>query len=200
MPLPATYGYDDPIDTLSSSFNVIEGGPRCDGSSRGRGGLGYNVAVWNADTPNADHYVKLTDVIGANYGGPVCRFSLTVMQGYAVVWDFSGNSILRRFDGSSASFVDIATGMGASGAGVEWEFRPEGTTINVYRNGVLVASPTDSNYASGTGGFLLYDGTARCDAFELGNLTPAVPPPAVSQYFNQRNRLRPRLFAPGRPR
>lgn len=165
MALPATYGFDDAIETLSSDFTVQVGGPRCDGASKGRGGLEYNGAFWNADPFADDQYAQVTG--NTAFHGPAVRCS-SGANGY-VVFASSLTSVATKM------VAGVQTNIGALTNPTDGQLtrvEVEGAVIRVYHDGVQADSGiTDSTFSSGSAGWWTYDGTGRVDDFEGGNLS-----------------------------
>lgn len=95
-------------------------------------------------------------------------------NGYQLsVEDDTNLAYIYRLDGG------VQTMLGGSFAynnpnGQILRFEVVGTTLNVYSNGVLLATRTDATYAAGRPGIYQYNSTATLDSFAAGDDVPAV--------------------------
>ncbi|MFO1217466.1 MAG: hypothetical protein U1E89_03675 [Burkholderiaceae bacterium] len=151
--------YDDCIAHLNGSF----------GPNQYAQGVVSRIAGYR--NPSDKHEIEL-----------LLRFEITPnnARGYEVLWGQDGEISVVRWNGPLGSYTSFGgIGSSASNMAVEGDvLRAEivGNVINVYRNGVLMVSKTDSTYNTGHPGIGFWPlpgatlSAYAWKAFEAGNL------------------------------
>jgi len=154
--------YDDSIAHLSTSFATYSPNQYAQGAV-------FRAAGYN---PGASgHEVEL-----------LLRFQITAnnARGYEVLWGHSGYLAIVRWNGPLGSYTPLYDpGVGSISVPLDGDvLRAEiiGDTITVYKNGLLVATVSDSTYATGQPGmgFWPIDGATAANlgwkSYQAGNL------------------------------
>ena len=151
----------------------------------------YNDSVAHVSTSqltfNANQYSQgvVTRAAGYSPSGQheielLLRFQITAnnARGYEVLWGHAGNLAIVRWNGPLANYSSIfgGTNIGAAVEGDTLKAQIVGSTITVYKNGVQVATASDSMFATGQPGigFWPVDSSTPTNygwkSYEAGNL------------------------------
>ena len=121
------------------------------------------IAVLNT-TFAADQFAQGTVSRVPGYSNPtdgheielLLRFQITAnnARGYEVLWGQGGNMAIVRWNGPLGSYTPLVDNLqiGAAVDGDVLRVEMVGNVIQVYKNGALVATATDSTYATGQPG------------------------------------------------
>lgn len=121
----------------------------------GFGPSGFGSGIWADGSLADDQYAQMTWQSGGSGGevGPVCRMSLSPLNGYGCVYDFKTSPsrlILYKFNN------DVATSLGTYNVTLSnndlVKVEAVGEDISAYLNDVQVITATDSDHASGGAG------------------------------------------------
>jgi hypothetical protein len=144
---------------------------------------GNGVAFWSAATFPANQWAEVTlpTVPTTDDIGPAVRIAATVATYYVAPSYPNGRlAIYRAIDHAFTQLFTTASGFVVAGDRVRLEV--EGTTLRVFKNGVLVGQAVDDAITTGAPGIVLDDMTGTLDDWAAGSLdsAPAPPPPSPS--------------------
>lgn len=138
----------------------------------------FGMAVYDSDIGSTDHYCQVeVDTTVTQYGGPTVR-SDTAFSNYAG-YPASADAAYYIDLNVSGSFISTLAAVSATIPSTSIaKCTANGSTIQVYENGVLVLSTTDSTLTTQTRGGLTAYPSGTFDNWEAGVLT--APPVADS--------------------
>jgi hypothetical protein len=112
-----------------------------------------------------------TFVVSSTGGGmgPVVRMNASG-NGYRLSFDNSTTGRLARLDAGVATTLGSTFAITALTGGITVSLEINGTTINAYRDGVLVATRTDSTHATGAPGIYSNNTNINVGAFSCTSL------------------------------
>lgn len=170
----ATYTDDFERASLGANWTQRAGTPQIYGSSDlGGGSVGDNVARWAGTAIGNDQSSQITIATFADGdAGVAVRINASgSLTQYVLSSDGSGFELGKLVAGSYTTLASAGT---PPSAGDTIKITASGTTIKAFKNGVEVASVTDSSIASGQPGVTFYHGsivpTARVEAWEGADL------------------------------
>ncbi len=148
----------------------------------GGGGGTTSGAFWSANTFANNQFSQVTFgavPAGSDWAGVTVRQAGNGGSGYLGLWFANnGSSLFMLFaENGTSSPPSLSSVSGSMSAGDTLAISANGTTINLYHNGLLVLSATDSTYSSGKPGVAFYAAAgAQTSAVTLwqGNDTLAV--------------------------
>jgi beta-glucanase (GH16 family) len=132
---------------------------------------------WTNVSINNDQYAEVTisNYAGSNPQsfGPGIRMG-TGGTGYIVAMNIGAGTgfTIYKLTGSGG-YTSLGTGGGTTNNGDVIRLQASGTSLSVYRNGIIIKTITDSTYSSGFPGFYAYAGTTlsnvQISLFAAGN-------------------------------
>lgn len=194
MSLPATDNFNRTEDPLASGWTVTPGAYTCKANgTTAAASVALEVpagAYWLADAFAANQYAQCKRLGLLAFGGvagPAVRMATSGAAANGYVLSVGSATILRvsRIDAGVVTQLgdDIAVTTMTTSTVARLEVA--GTTLTVKRDGVVVATRTDSTYASGAAG-VFFAANRALDDWEGGNLAdPQSPVPRAANHYRQ---------------
>lgn len=178
--------------TLGSNWTtaVAGTGPTIQSNTAKGSNAAVDGAFYNAVSFASDHQAQIAKSNSSDYQGPGVRIgTIGGGQGYVYFNHGSVQKVLAGANGEIASTTPFVSGDAAS-------IRAVGSTLTWYKNGALVDTLSDASIGSGAPGLWFYNSIGAADDWQGTDAFGGSDSSAVVVNIN-RNKLRPRIFAPG---
>jgi hypothetical protein len=135
-----------------------------------------SAAYWNADTFNNDQWAQCTVLTVTGAGvmmGPAVRCSTSQLTGYVLNISNGSVNLFKCVNGTPSL---VASYNATISNGSVFKLIAHGTTIEVWMNGNLIISATDSDISSGSAGIVANSqwSSLGCEDWSAGNYAAAV--------------------------
>src|SRR5256885_2160695 len=160
----------------AANLQLLNNAVRAASSSLGTNGVAfYNALTWPADQWSEVTIATLPTEIGGGMGdnGPVVRIAANAATYYLAAAFANGSLELYRAIDNNFSQLLVA---GTVATGDRLRLEVEGTTLRVYRNGVLLGRVPDAQMATGSAGLGQDGASGAMDDWAGGGFAPAPAP------------------------